>query len=86
VAAFKVRGANVLVGTPGRLHDVFERSDVLDARRLEVLIFKVLAPLVVPQSLLLFGCSLSRREGAESMGFRVPSRTLFEDIRACKCT
>ncbi|KAK9918182.1 hypothetical protein WJX75_002016 [Coccomyxa subellipsoidea] len=38
VAAFKVRGANVLVGTPGRLHDVFERSDVLDARRLEVLV------------------------------------------------
>ena len=35
VAAFKERGANVLVGTPGRLHDVFERSDVLDARRLE---------------------------------------------------
>lgn len=50
MAAFKERGANVLVGTPGRLHDVFERSDVLDARRLEVSIFKVLAPLVVPLS------------------------------------
>lgn len=50
MAAFKERGANVLVGTPGRLHDVFERSDVLDARRLEVSIFEVLAPLVVPLS------------------------------------
>lgn len=36
VAAFKEQGGHVLVGTPGRLHDVFERSDVLDAKRLEV--------------------------------------------------
>ncbi len=39
MAAFKEHGAHVLVGTPGRLHDVFERSDVLDARRLEVHVF-----------------------------------------------
>ena len=28
----------MLVGTPGRLSDVFERSKVLDAKRLEVLV------------------------------------------------
>ena len=34
--AFNERGAHVLVGTLGRLTDVFEKSDVLDTRRLEV--------------------------------------------------
>ncbi|CAL8464167.1 g3702 [Coccomyxa elongata] len=36
--AFKDRGAHILVGTLGRLTDVFEKSDVLDTRRLEVLV------------------------------------------------
>lgn len=34
--AFNERGAHILVGTLGRLTDVFEKSDVLDTRRLEV--------------------------------------------------
>ena len=38
VAAFQARGGHVLVGTPGRLSDVFERSSVLDPKRLEVLV------------------------------------------------
>ena len=39
VAAFKAQGGHVLVGTPGRLSDVFERAEgTLDARRLEVLV------------------------------------------------
>lgn len=31
-------GANLFVGTPGRLHDIMERVDGLDFRNLEVLI------------------------------------------------
>ncbi|KAH7677705.1 RNA helicase protein [Dioscorea alata] len=31
-------GVNVLIGTPGRLHDIMERADILDFRSLEVLI------------------------------------------------
>ncbi|XP_057523265.1 DEAD-box ATP-dependent RNA helicase 18 [Amaranthus tricolor] len=31
-------GANVLIGTPGRLYDIMERADVLELRDLEVLI------------------------------------------------
>ncbi|CAL9111642.1 unnamed protein product [Musa acuminata var. zebrina] len=31
-------GANILVGTPGKLHDIMERLDVLDFRSLEILI------------------------------------------------
>ncbi|KAJ7959598.1 RNA helicase [Quillaja saponaria] len=31
-------GANLLIGTPGRLHDIMERMDVLDFRNLEILI------------------------------------------------
>ncbi|KAI8564298.1 hypothetical protein RHMOL_Rhmol03G0170200 [Rhododendron molle] len=31
-------GANILIGTPGRLHDIMERMDILDFRNLEVLI------------------------------------------------
>nr|XP_009412627.1 PREDICTED: DEAD-box ATP-dependent RNA helicase 18 isoform X1 [Musa acuminata subsp. malaccensis] len=31
-------GANILVGTPGKLHDIMERLDVLDFRNLEILI------------------------------------------------
>ena len=38
VAAFQEQGGNILVGTPGRLSDIFERSQVLDARKLEVLV------------------------------------------------
>ncbi len=39
MAAFKARGGHVLVGTPGRLSDVFERAEgTLDARRLEALV------------------------------------------------
>lgn len=29
-------GANILIGTPGRLHDIMERMDILDFRNLEV--------------------------------------------------
>jgi hypothetical protein len=38
VAAFQENGAHVLVGTPGRLSDVFERSQLLDPKCLEVLV------------------------------------------------
>ncbi|KAI3751258.1 hypothetical protein L2E82_22306 [Cichorium intybus] len=31
-------GANLLIGTPGRLHDIMERMDILDFRSLEILI------------------------------------------------
>lgn len=31
-------GANILIGTPGRLHDIMERMDDLDFRNLEILI------------------------------------------------
>ncbi|KAL6980752.1 DEAD-box ATP-dependent RNA helicase 18 [Sarracenia purpurea var. burkii] len=31
-------GANLLIGTPGRLHDIMERMDMLDLRNLEILI------------------------------------------------
>ncbi|KAH9322426.1 hypothetical protein KI387_017065, partial [Taxus chinensis] len=34
----KENGANLLVGTPGRLDDIMERTNILDFRRLEVLI------------------------------------------------
>lgn len=32
-------GANLLIGTPGRLYDIMERIDILDFRSLEVLVF-----------------------------------------------
>ena len=38
VAAFQEQGGNILVGTPGRLSDIFERSKVLNAKKLEVLV------------------------------------------------
>jgi ATP-dependent RNA helicase DDX55/SPB4 len=38
MAAFEDRGGHVLVGTPGRLMDMFERCGVLVAKRLEVLV------------------------------------------------
>ncbi|WIA41645.1 hypothetical protein OEZ86_009001 [Tetradesmus obliquus] len=39
VAAFKAAGGNILVGTPGRLHDVMKRlGTALDTRKLEVLV------------------------------------------------
>ena len=38
MAAFQERGGNILVGTPGRLSDIFERSKVLDPKHLEVLV------------------------------------------------
>ncbi|KVI07044.1 DNA/RNA helicase, DEAD/DEAH box type, N-terminal [Cynara cardunculus var. scolymus] len=31
-------GANLLIGTPGRLHDIMDRVDILDFRNLEILI------------------------------------------------
>ncbi|XP_059666792.1 DEAD-box ATP-dependent RNA helicase 18 isoform X2 [Cornus florida] len=31
-------GANILIGTPGRLYDIMERMDILDFRNLEILI------------------------------------------------
>lgn len=31
-------GANLLIGTPGRLHDIMDRMDILDFRNLEVVI------------------------------------------------
>lgn len=36
VAKLKQSGANVLIGTPGRLYDIMERVSVLDFRNLEV--------------------------------------------------
>jgi hypothetical protein len=36
VAKVKECGANLLVGTPGRLHDIMERVSALDFRNLEV--------------------------------------------------
>ena len=38
VAAFQEKGGHILVGTPGRLSDIFERSRVLDAKHIEVLV------------------------------------------------
>jgi ATP-dependent RNA helicase DDX55/SPB4 len=38
VAKVKECGANLLVGTPGRLHDIMERVSALDFRNLEVLV------------------------------------------------
>ena len=38
VAAFQAEGGNILVGTPGRLADISERSKVLDPKHLEVLV------------------------------------------------
>ncbi|KAG2492424.1 hypothetical protein HYH03_009367 [Edaphochlamys debaryana] len=38
VAAFKARGAHVLVGTPGRIEDTLKRCAAIDLRRLEVLV------------------------------------------------
>ncbi|KAG0569950.1 hypothetical protein KC19_6G127800 [Ceratodon purpureus] len=38
VAKLKQSGANVLIGTPGRLYDIMERVSALDFRNLEVLI------------------------------------------------
>ena len=38
MAAFQEKGGNILVGTPGRLSDIFERSKVLDPKHLEVLV------------------------------------------------
>uniref|UniRef100_A0A2P2JDF7 ATP-dependent RNA helicase n=1 Tax=Rhizophora mucronata TaxID=61149 RepID=A0A2P2JDF7_RHIMU len=38
VRKIEEEGANLLIGTPGRLYDIMERVDVLDFRNLEVLI------------------------------------------------
>ncbi|EFJ40203.1 hypothetical protein VOLCADRAFT_108284 [Volvox carteri f. nagariensis] len=38
VAAFKSRGAHVLVGTPGRIDDIVKRCTAMDLKRLEVLV------------------------------------------------
>lgn len=34
-------GVNVLVGTPGKLHDIMERLDVLDFRNFEVTFYSL---------------------------------------------
>lgn len=34
-------GANLLIGTPGRLYDIMERMDVLDFRNLEVVFSRI---------------------------------------------
>lgn len=44
-------GANILVGTPGKLHDIMERLDVLDFRSLEVFVFDSDFTIIVPFSL-----------------------------------
>lgn len=31
-------GVNILIGTPGRLHDIMNRMDILDFKELEVLV------------------------------------------------
>lgn len=36
VAKLKQTGANILIGTPGRLYDIMERVSALDFRSLEV--------------------------------------------------
>lgn len=36
VKKIEEEGANLLIGTPGRLYDIMERMDVLDFRNLEV--------------------------------------------------
>lgn len=38
VKRIEEEGANLLIGTPGRLHDIMERVDVLDFRSFEILI------------------------------------------------
>ncbi|KZV34937.1 DEAD-box ATP-dependent RNA helicase 18 [Dorcoceras hygrometricum] len=38
VTKIEVEGANLLIGTPGRLNDIMERMDILDFRSLEILI------------------------------------------------
>lgn len=37
VKKIEEEGANLLIGTPGRLYDIMERVDVLDFRNFEVL-------------------------------------------------
>ena len=37
-------GANLLIGTPGRLYDIMERMDILDFRNLEVSLLPVRIP------------------------------------------
>lgn len=39
VKKIEEEGANILIGTPGRLYDIMERVDFLDFRNLEVVIF-----------------------------------------------
>lgn len=38
VKKIEEEGANLLIGTPGRLYDIMDRMDVLDFRNLEVFI------------------------------------------------
>lgn len=38
VKKIEEEGANILIGTPGRLFDIMERVDILDFRNLEVVI------------------------------------------------
>lgn len=38
-------GANLLIGTPGRLYDIMERMDALDFRNFEVFVLPVHTPI-----------------------------------------
>ncbi|KAI0526943.1 hypothetical protein KFK09_002537 [Dendrobium nobile] len=38
IKKIKEEGANILVGTPGKMHDIMERLDILDYRNFEILI------------------------------------------------
>jgi ATP-dependent RNA helicase DDX55/SPB4 len=58
VKMIEEEGANLLIGTPGRLFDIMDRVDVLDFRNLEVVIFNHLMRLrlLIPSCLLCFIC------------------------------
>lgn len=46
VKKIEEEGANLLIGTPGRLYDIMERMDVLDFRNFEVVILFYLSSLL----------------------------------------
>ena len=48
VETFEREGGNVIVGTPGRISDVMQRSALLDTRQLEVPVSHILQILKEP--------------------------------------
>lgn len=58
VKMIEEEGANLLIGTPGRLYDIMDRVDVLDFKNLEVMIFNYLMRLrlCIPLYLLCLIC------------------------------